>query len=94
VTIEATATLIATGVTPVPVYLTTESVILLDGLSVVVKNLNATAAIDLGGSAVASGAGYSLAAGESVSLGPLSTGDDLYGITASSTVVVSVLAVS
>jgi hypothetical protein len=63
-------------------------------LSVIVKNTHASAAIDLGGSGVTTGTGYSLAAGESITIGPLGGGDDLYGITASGTVVVSILAVT
>lgn len=60
------------------------------GVSVAVRNDDATASIDIGGPDVASGAGFELAPGEvvSVDLGPT---EKLYGIAAAGTVSVHVL---
>lgn len=60
------------------------------GSTIVARNKDASAAVDLGGSGVTTGTGFTLAAGESVAF-DLSGADDLYAVTASGTVVVHVL---
>jgi len=59
---------------------------------IVVKNLDGSAAVDLGNGSVTTGAGYQLAAGEALDL-ELSQSTGLYGVAAAGTVSVAVLAV-
>jgi hypothetical protein len=61
-----------------------------DGGHVLVRNADASAAIDLGGQSVATGAGFSLIAGATVAFETGGT-KKLYGVTASGTVIVHVL---
>lgn len=61
-----------------------------DGSSVLVRNADAAAAVDLGGPTVATGAGFSLGAGAAVSL-DLAPNEKLYGVTASGSITVHVL---
>lgn len=58
---------------------------LVGGSSICVTNRHASASIDLGDAAVASGSGYELVAGASVTI-TLDGGEVLYGIAASGTV--------
>lgn len=60
------------------------------GHSAVLIRNRGTVTVDLGGASVASGSGFGLDAGESVSV-DLIAGDPLYGIVASGTCVVHVL---
>lgn len=61
-----------------------------DGVSVAVRNADATVSADIGGSGVVSGAGYLLLAGSSVSF-DLDAGESVYGIVASGSIVAHVL---
>ena len=65
-----------------------------DMQSVLVKNLDASASVDVGPSTVTSGAGYPLAAGESVSMDLSGTGAIVYAIAGSGTVSVAVVVVN
>ena len=62
----------------------------MQGQALLVRNKHASLSVDLGPAAVASGAGFELAAGEAVNV-DLSTGELLYAIAPSSTVTVHVL---
>jgi hypothetical protein len=62
-----------------------------DGGSVTLRNADASNAIDIGSSSVATGAGFSLIAGAAVSI-DLDGSDRVYGVTSSGSVVVHVVA--
>lgn len=61
-----------------------------DQVSVLVRNTDSAATVDIGGAAVAAGAGYRLLAGAAVAM-DLYRGETLYGVVSSGTVVVDVL---
>lgn len=61
-----------------------------DGITATVRNSDATAGVELGGSAVTALAGYTLPAGQSLTV-DIAPGETLYGIVAAATVSVHVL---
>lgn len=57
------------------------------------RNSHASLSVFLGGAGVTAAAGFELIAGATVGIGAIGKGDDLYGITASSSAVVHILEV-